>query len=65
MTLDERLWYLKADLFNAILLFLIPRTYLRATTIWAMMRQMDTKISKREMEHYISEYKKWKEKDFQ
>lgn len=65
MNLDERLWYLKADLFNAILQFLIPRTHLRAVTIWAMMREMDTKISKWEMEHYINEYKKWKEKDFQ
>lgn len=64
MNWDERIGYLKDDIYNKILKFLLPRTYLRATTIWEIMRQMDTKISKRELEHYINEYHRWKEKDF-
>lgn len=50
--------------YNKVICWMIKHTYLRATTIWAIMRRMDEQVSNREMEHYINEYKKWKEKDF-
>lgn len=46
--------------YNRAICWMVERTYLRTSTIWKMMRRIDEQVSQKEMDYYISEYKRWK-----
>lgn len=45
---------------NALIRYLITHVHLHVPTIWVIFESLDTRLSPRELEHYVNEYKQGK-----
>ena len=52
MTIAEIFDNYRNDLYNILLVWIVKRTYLRVSTIWEMMRRIDTQTSRQELEFF-------------
>lgn len=47
-------------IFNNLICYLVNHTHLHVSTIWAIFKSLDTRLSKAELEYYVNEYRKGK-----